>query len=245
MKPMQIAICQFNPTVGAVSQNIERILAFAGQAHAQKAELIIFPELALCGYPPKDLVFLPDFMDACEAGLVKLARQSPISILMGAPARERFNAVYLCSQGKVSLVAKKRLLPNYQVFDERRYFKPGSAQDSNCLELGGLRLGINICEDAWSEVIGYDQNPVLDLVQKQVDILVNMTASPFELGKIQRREDMFCGLARKYKKPFLIVGQEGANDGLIFDGGSLFVDAQGLVLWRAKSFEEELQVIKC
>lgn len=244
--PMQIAICQFNPTIGAISQNIERILAFAEQAHAQKAELIVFPELALCGYPPKDLVFLPDFMDACEAGLLKLAQQSPISILIGAPTRERFNAAYLCAAGKVSLVAKKKLLPNYQVFDEQRYFKPGSPQDSNVLELDGLKIGVTICEDAWSEVVGYEQDPVLDLVQKhQANILVNMTASPFELGKTQQREDMFCDLARKHQKPFLVAGQVGANDGLIFDGGSLWIDAQGQVLWRAKSFEEELQVLSC
>lgn len=241
---MQIALCQFNPTIGAISQNIERILAFTGQAHAQKADLILFPELALCGYPPKDLVFLPDFIDACEAGLAKLAQQSPISILIGAPTRDRFNAVFLCAAGKVSLVAKKRLLPNYQVFDEQRYFKPGRAQDPNFLELSNLKIGVSICEDAWSEVVGYDQNPVLDLVQKHhVDILINITASPFELGKTQEREDMFCDLARRHQKLFLIAGQVGANDGLIFDGGSLYIDAQGEVLWRAKSFEEDLRVI--
>jgi predicted amidohydrolase len=241
---MQIALCQFNPTIGAVAQNIERILAFAGQAHAQNADLIIFPELALCGYPPKDLVFLADFIDVCEAGLLRLAQNAPISILIGAPTRDRFNAAYLCSHGKVTLIAKKRLLPNYQVFDEHRYFQVGESQNSNVLEWDCLKIGVNICEDAWSEVVGYTENPILDLVQKhRVDILVNMTASPFEVGKSEKREEMFCGLARKYQKPFLIAGQVGANDGLIFDGGSLFINAHGEVLWRAKSFEEQLQVI--
>lgn len=243
---MQIALCQFNPTIGAISKNIERILVFAQQAHTQKAELIIFPELAICGYPPKDLIFLPDFMDACEAGLSKLAEKSPIPILIGAPSREKFNAAYFCGDNKFELVAKKRLLPNYQVFDERRYFKAGSSEDLNYLDFRNKRLGINICEDAWSEAVGYDENPVLDLVQKQKsDILVNMTASPFELDKSEEREQMFCELAKHYQKPFLIAGQVGSNDGLIFDGGSLMVDAKGQVLWRAKSFEEELQVLIC
>ena len=241
---MQIAICQFNPVIGAISQNVERILAFARRAHTEKAELIIFPELALCGYPPKDLVFSPDFANACEAGLSRLAEQTPVPVLIGAPSRERYNSAYFCTVGFFALVAKKRLLPNYQVFDEQRYFVAGSTEDQNILELGAKRLGVSICEDAWSEVVGYEQNPIQDLVQKhQVDILVNLTASPFELGKSAEREAMFCELAKRYRKPFLIAGQVGANDGLIFDGGSLVIDPRGQVLWRAKSFEEELWVI--
>lgn len=243
---MQIALCQFNPVIGAISKNVERILVFAGQAHTQKAELIIFPELAICGYPLKDLVFLSDFLEACEAGLSQLAEKTPVPILMGAPSRERFNSAYFCWNKRSESIAQKRLLPNYQVFDEQRYFKPGITQNKNYLEFSGKRLGITICEDAWSEKVGYDQNPIQDLVQKyQADILVNIMASPFELGKSEERENMFCQLAKRVQKPFLIAGQVGANDGLIFDGGSLCISAQGEVLWRAKSFEEDLQVIAC
>lgn len=238
---MQIALCQFNPIVGAVSRNAESILEFALQAHLQKAELIIFPELAICGYPPKDLIFSPDFMDACEKALAYLAQKTPIPIILGAPSRERHNAAYFCFDGEYKIVAKKRLLPNYQVFDEQRYFKAGAASDLNYLDFKNKRLGISICEDAWSAEVGYAEDPVLDLVQKhQVDILINLMASPFELDKPIRREKIFCDLAKKHQKPFWVVGQVGANDGLIFDGGSLVIDSEGCVLSRAESFQSQI-----
>ncbi|MEI6805866.1 MAG: nitrilase-related carbon-nitrogen hydrolase [Myxococcaceae bacterium] len=241
---MKVALCQFNPVIGAIALNSRRILTFAEQAHAQKADLIIFPELALCGYPLKDLVFLSDFTNACEAGLIEIAQKSPIPVLIGAPSFERYNAAYLCVDQKLECVAKKRLLPNYQVFDEERYFIPGDNLNKNYFDFKNKRLGVSICEDAWSEIVGYAENPIQDLVQKhQIDFLINMTASPFELDKSEEREQMFCELARRYQKPFLIAGQVGANDGVIFDGGSLAIDSNGQILWRAKSFEEDLWVL--
>lgn len=234
-----ITLCQFNPQIGAVSHNVDRMLLLACQAHNLKAGLLVFPELAICGYPIKDLIFLSDLIDACEAGLVRLARETPVPVIVGAPTRERYNAAYFCFSGEYKIIAKKRLLPNYQVFDEQRYFRAGTSEDLNYFDFKGQRLGICICEDAWSLELGYLEDPVGDLVQKhQVDILVNLSASPFELDKPQKREKMFCELARHYQKPFLVAGQVGANDGLIFDGGSLVIDSQGTVFSRVKSFEE-------
>lgn len=237
---MRIAICQLNPKVGAITQNVDRILS-----HAKQADLLVCPELALCGYPPKDLVFSPDFIESCQVGLQRLAKQSPIPVLLGCVTPERYNAAYVCANGQTKLVAKKRLLPNYQIFDEKRYFVPGKSEDSQCFEFAGLRLGVHICEDGWSEVLGYEQDPVADLCAQGCDVLINLSASPFELGKPERRETVFRELARKHQKMLLMSAQVGANEGLIFDGGSTAIDSNGEVLWRANSFEEDFQVISC
>src|SRR3989338_8025806 len=144
---MKIALCQFNPVVGAMAQNAKRILEFSRRAYDQKMELIIFPELALCGYPPKDLVFLQSFRASCQQALAYLAEESALPIIVGAPTPERYNAAYYCSEGQFKIVATKRLLPNYQVFDEQRYFKISPIPRSPFF-LKGEKLGVCICEDA-------------------------------------------------------------------------------------------------
>ncbi|MES2505019.1 MAG: nitrilase-related carbon-nitrogen hydrolase [Myxococcota bacterium] len=246
---MQIAVCQFNPTVGALSQNAIRLLTYAHEAAALGAEFMLTPELALCGYPPKDLVLRPDFLDACALQLISLAKAAPIPMIVGAPV-DGFNAACWCYQGQIRVIARKRLLPNYQVFDERRYFKPGPADDFNGFEFAGKRFGMSICEDAWNDEQFwkhrlYEEDPIWDLAKShQVDVLVNLTASPFEMNKAAERESMFRHLAMRYELPTLVVGQVGANDGLIFDGGTVGFDADGEILYKATDFKEELIICK-
>lgn len=238
---MKLALCQLNPTVGAVRSNAQRLLEFAREAHLRGAELMFSPELSLCGYPPQDLLFNKDFLRSCETELKYLANEVPIPIIAGAPGQGGFNAAFYCFVGEMRLIARKRLLPNYQVFDEQRYFKPGPSEILNGFDFVGKRFGVSICEDAWNDFLGlYPENPIRDLVQQGADMIVNLTASPFEMDKVEEREQMFVDLAQRYGKPVLVVGQVGANDSLIFDGGSLVLDPKGRVLARGRDFEEEL-----
>ncbi|MBH2006925.1 MAG: hypothetical protein I8H75_06295 [Myxococcaceae bacterium] len=242
---MQIALCQFNPVVGAIRENAERLLSWAHRALQQEAELVVFPELALCGYPPKDLVFLPDFHQAVQSALKSLAERLPLPAILGAPTPKRCNAAYFCFQGEAKPIAFKRLLPNYQVFDEARYFVAGSAQQTAPFSWKGKRLGVHICEDAWSEVIGYSENPLQDLALQNCDAWIHLCASPYETGKPAFRQELFRKLAIQYAKPFAVAGQVGGNDGLIFDGGSMVFGASGQILWMAQPFEEHLGVFSC
>jgi predicted amidohydrolase len=236
---VKVALCQFNPTVGAVHENAWRLFEFVCDAKQRGAKLMFAPEMALCGYPPKDLMGNADFHQACQAELDLLAQKSPVPMILGAPDG-RYNAVFYCANGKAEVVARKQLLPNYQVFDDKRYFTPGDYLPP------WTKWGITICEDAWNDEQfwqnrRYELDPVHELVTRaNPDILVTLMASPFEAGKAELRERMFAHMAKRYSRPVWVVGQVGANDGLIFDGGSMLLNAQGEITQRATSFEEEL-----
>lgn len=249
---VKIALLQFNPTVGAVSNNCQRILDFAQQAYQQGAHLLITPELSLVGYPPQDLLLRAELHQQVIIAL-KLLTQAPIPILVGAPIAHHlvgraplWNAMVACQPNGWQVVARKRLLPNYDVFDERRYFAPGDAHDgSNIWEFLGHRLGIVICEDVWNDPSDtntplYAENPVADVVNEGADVLINPASSPFTLRKPQKREAILRHLAQKYQKPLLMAGQAGGNDQLLFDGSSCVIDATGQVLTKAPVFEETL-----
>ncbi len=245
---MKVALCQFNPVVGAITQNGARLLEFAHKAGKNGADLMLAPELALCGYPPKDLMGNSDFHAACKAQLTQLAEQAPIPTIMGAPD-SLYNAAFYCFAGQHQVVARKQLLPNYQVFDDKRYFKPGGyIPPFETGGQGGFSVGITICEDAWNDAEfwpnrRYDLDPVNELVNRDnPDILVTLMASPFEPGKAAIRDAMFSHMAKRYSKPVLVVGQVGANDGLIFEGGSMMIDAQGEIVHRAADFQEDLVI---
>ncbi|MBL4818125.1 MAG: hypothetical protein JKY15_02680 [Deltaproteobacteria bacterium] len=246
---ISLALCQFNPTVGALNKNAPRLLDYAQKAAQQKVTLILTPELSLCGYPLKDLVFDAGLLLACDWWLSWLSQETPIPMIVGAPF-EGFNAAFWCYQGEVKLVARKRLLPNYQVFDERRYFRDAAEDGFHGFDWRGKKFGVTICEDAWGEETfwpfgGYEVDPVQELAEDyQVDFLINMAASPFEQGKPKKRLEMFQRLAKRYAKPVVVVGQVGANDGLIFDGGSVVLGKKGEVLIEAKAFQEELITCK-
>jgi predicted amidohydrolase len=269
---VKVALCQFNPTVGALQNNARRLLDHAHETVSAGAELFLAPELALCGYPPKDLMGNADFQSACEDALDLLAKEAPLAMIVGAPHYSSlrakrsnpgfvdchgaiaprnddmgFNAAVYCFESTTQVIARKQLLPNYQVFDDKRYFSSGGyLPPFEKGGQGGFSFGITICEDAWNDAQfwqtrRYEIDPVNELVARDnPDILVTIMASPFETGKSAIREAMFSHMAKRYSKPYLVVGQVGANDGLIFDGGSMVIDAQGQVMQRATDFQEDL-----
>ena len=251
---MRVALCQIDPTVGDLDANTVRILEAARGAHDRQAQLAVFPELSLCGYPPRDLLDRPGFVGANLETLDRLARGLPgdLPVLAGFVDRETsaartslFNAAALLLGGKVVRVFHKRLLPTYDVFDEARYFTCGRRPLE--FDLPGIRLGVTICEDAWNDVDSplrrhYDENPVAECVRQGVKVLINIAASPFTLSKREARADMLARVARNHGIPLVMVNQVGGNDDLVFDGASAIFGDDGSLWGRARSFDEEVML---
>lgn len=252
---MKIAIAQLNPLIGDISGNAQRILDAAHKAVEEGARLLLTPELSLCGYPPRDLLLSPAFVDALAPTIHALAEDIPegLAVLVGTVDRNRaatdlgqkplFNSMAVLERGQPPRFFHKRLLPTYDVFDEDRYFASG--QNDNVLMLDGLRIGMTICEDLWNEESfwghrSYRTNPVADLAAQSVDLVVNLSASPFCVGKQTLREALLSHTAKRYTLPILYVNQIGGNDDLIFDGRSVAVDRQGNVVARGQAFAEDL-----
>ncbi len=231
---MRIALLQLNPTVGALEANAQLVRTSAEEALGQGAQLVATPELALCGYPPRDLLLQEGFVDACvrEARALAEAWRHAAPLVVGTPWREGqarpHNALVVCRSGGIERVYAKRLLPTYDVFDEHRYFVPG---DEPCvIEAGGLRVGLAICEDAWrgDDVAALDADPaahyrdrpdpIAELIEAGAECVVLPSASPFALGKGQRQRRILQGHAQRFGVPVAAVNQVGANDDLIFDG---------------------------
>ncbi len=248
---MKIAIAQINPIIGDFEYNSALILKATEQASKEGCSLAIFPELALVGYPPKDLLEKPAFIDENLIRLEKLAGQikGPL-ILCGFVDRNLrktgkplINAAALIDHGHVLKKGGKRLLPTYDVFDETRYFEP--ADESLLFELEGTRFGVTICEDIWNfgdfeGVPKYEIDPVSDLGSRGVDILINMSASPYTLGKAHLRMNMLKKISTRYKIPTVYCNQVGGNDDLLFDGFSMVVDKNGRLIRAGKEFEADL-----
>ena len=240
---MQVALCQINPTVGDFAGNVERILSAAREAAVGGAELAVFPELALCGYPPQDLVQKASFLAATDRALADLAARAPEgpALIVGCIAANPLaasrggkplsNAAALVARGAAPrIVARKCLLPTYDVFDEARYFEPSGAPRENLLELGGRKIGLTICEDIWNDKSFwptrlYPIDPVEELVAAGAELIVNISASPWQKGKEDVRARMLAATAARHRLPVIYVNQVGGNDGLIFDGGSLAISA--------------------
>ncbi|MGH9657102.1 MAG: NAD+ synthase [Bryobacteraceae bacterium] len=250
---MKIALGQINTTVGDLEGNAARMVAAAEEAAARGAGLIAFPELSLTGYPPRDLVEKPSFLDRTEAGLDRLAALNlPIAVLCGYPGRSArgdgkriTNSAALIEGGRVVFRQHKVLLPTYDVFDEARYFLPGDAQ--TLLPLAGRRLAVTICEDAWNdkqywERRQYARDPVDELIRAGGDLLVSINASPYHMGKRALRREIFSATARRHNVPAVYVNQVGGNDSLVFDGSSFVVDGAGNLAATASSFAEDLVV---
>jgi len=247
-----------NPTIGALAANSQKIVEFARAAVEQGAALVIFPELAICGYPPRDLVEKADFVAASRTWLWRASQAVPeatllcggLSAAQAATGKSVLNTAFLLRGGTILFEQSKMLLPTYDVFDELRYFAPAESQE--VYEWQGRRLAVSICEDAWNDKnfwpersarLLYPVDPVERLLGQGADWLINISASPFTAGKIGLRREMLAAIARSHRTPVLFVNQVGGNDQLVFDGSSLVLDAEGRVCAAAASFEEDLLVV--
>jgi NAD+ synthetase len=250
---MRIAIAQINPIIGDFEYNTSLITKATEQARKEGCSLAIFPELALLGYPPKDLLEKPAFIDENLIQLKHLAAQiMGIHILCGyvdknpqKTGKPLINSVALIEDGFVVKKGGKRLLPTYDVFDETRYFEP--ADESLVFELEGKRFGVTICEDIWNfgdfeGVPKYEIDPVSELSSRGIDVLINMSASPYTLGKAHLRMNMLKKISTRYKIPTIYCNQVGGNDDLLFDGLSMVVDAEGKLIHVGKEFETDLLI---
>jgi NAD+ synthase (glutamine-hydrolysing) len=236
---MRLALAQINTVVGDLDGNRERILGRLQEAKQAGADLVLFPELAVTGYPPEDLLLRPGFVRAAERSLAQIAREARgIVALVGTPHfdRDLFNACAVCAGGEVKTIYRKRFLPNYGVFDEDRYFAPG--RDLVLLEHGETLIGLTICEDVWQP-----GPPATDLALAGAQLITNVSASPFHVGKDREREEMLATRARDNACFVALCNAVGGQDELIFDGHSVVLDDDGRVLARAPGFEEALLVV--
>jgi NAD+ synthase (glutamine-hydrolysing) len=248
---VRIALGQINTVVGDFSGNSEKIIAYARRARGGGLDLILFPELSVCGYPPRDLVERPWFVERNQQAVQTIARETQgIAVICGlvTPAHSStgksvLNSAALLRDGKVAFVQSKRLLPTYDVFDEMRNFAPADRQQLFPFE--GRQLALTICEDAWNDKHFWDRqlygvDPVEDLIGAGGKVLLNISASPFYLCKRELRHDMLAAIATNYRVPVAMVNQIGGNDSLVFDGSSFVLGPDGQVIAQAKSFEEDL-----
>jgi len=248
---VKIALGQINPTVGDFSGNSAKIIDFSNRAKAAGANLILFPELSVCGYPPRDLVERSSFIENNRKAAEDIAAKTRgIAVICGVvtPAHAEtgksvMNSAVWLEDGKVVRQQSKMLLPTYDVFDEMRNFAPAASQ--SVFSFGGKKMALTICEDAWNDKRFwnkrlYTADPVELLMQAGGDFVLNISASPFWIGKRELRRDMLAAIARNYKVPVVLVNQVGGNDSLVFDGSSLVLDPSGNVVAQGKSFEEDL-----
>src|SRR4051812_41039284 len=235
---MRLALAQINTVVGDLDGNAQRILQRLAEAKDHQVDLVVFPELAVTGYPPEDLLLRPSFIRAAQAKAEALAREARgVVALIGVPwlDRDLYNACAVCAAGEIKTIYRKRFLPNYGVFDEDRYFAPG--RDLVLLEHGGTFIGPTICEDMWQP-----GPPATELALAGAQVLVNLSASPFHVLRDREREEMFATRARDNSCFVAFCNSVGGQDELIFDGSSLILDEEGRVLARAPAFEEALLV---
>ncbi len=253
---MKIALAQINPTVGDFTGNLEKIVDASRRAAAQGARLVVFSELAICGYPPADLLEKPRILARCRTAVEELAeatRELPAAVLVGVAlatengsGKPAVNAAILMNGGRIVLEQHKRLLPFYDVFDEQRYFAAAKAQQ--VVELDGVRLAITVCEDAWNDKSFwqrqlYKADPMEELMRQKPGLHINISSSPFWHGKRAVRREMLAAIARRDGIPVMMCNQVGGNDSLIFDGSSLAINARGELIAQAASFREDLVVV--
>ena len=237
---IKIAIAQINCIVGDIAGNANMILDFANRAQQQGASLIITPELALCGYPPEDLLFRHDFNHACEQALARLAEQlSGITLLVGHPHLQDgkcYNAASILENGKISATYHKQVLPNYSVFDEERYFEAG--ESPLVFTHGGTKFGVMICADGWESA------PAMRAKQAGAEFLLALNASPYHIDKLEKRYEVIAERAKETGLPIIYVNMVGGQDELVFDGASFVMDSAGKVTQQLPSFEENLAIVE-
>jgi len=250
---MKIALAQINPIIGDFTHNTEKIITAAGRAIDLSCDLIVFSELIISGYPPRDLLEKKDFVDANLMHLQKLVTSiKGIGVICGfvdknpnEKGNPLYNSAVLFDNGKILHRAHKRLLPTYDVFDERRYFEPGKECSSFLYK--DCQIGLTICEDIWNDKDFfsrrlYPADPAESMIKGGANLFINISASPFHVGKRKFKWDMFGSMAKKYKVPLLNVNQVGGNDSVLFDGISIAFDAQGRIASRARDFEDDIVV---
>ena len=251
---MNIGILQLNFTIGDFEKNADKVARAYGEAVELGAEIVVAPELGLCGYPPRDLLNRADFLEGHDRGVRKLAKRvGKVPLLMGGiekstkkEGRPLHNVAFLIEKGKVRVVARKRLLPTYDVFDEDRYFEPGEKVAP--VRIGGRQVGVTICEDIWNDEDvwmerRYLADPVRELTKKGIDLLINLSASPWHQGKEKTRYRLLERVAKREKIPVVQVNAVGGNDELVFDGQSLVLSKRGKLLNMGLAFGEEVKVV--
>jgi len=248
---VKIALGQINPTVGDFSGNAAKMIDYSRRAQASGAGLILFPELSVCGYPPRDLVERPSFVARNRETVEKIAAETRgIAVICGlvTPAHSEtgksvMNSAALLQDGKIAFLQSKMLLPTYDVFDEMRNFAPAKSQ--SLFPFCGNQVALTICEDAWNDKLFwpkrlYTVDPIESLIRAGGNFVLNISASPFWIGKRELRRDMLASIARQHKVPVAMVNQVGGNDSLLFDGSSIVLNAQGNIVAQGRSFEEDL-----
>ena len=251
---MKIGLLQLNFTIGDFEKNSEKVLTAYLRAVRQGAELCVAPELGICGYPPRDLLNRKDFLQSHDRTLRELAKKvGKVPLIIGGieknkkkDGRSLHNSAFLLEKGKARVVAQKSLLPTYDVFDEDRYFEPGTRNEP--LRLGKEKVGVTICEDIWNDEDlwperRYRRDPVRELAKKGIDLLINLSASPWSMGKEKVRHRLLAEVAKREKIPVVQVNLVGGNDELVFDGESMVVGTRGGLLGVGAAFAEEVRVV--
>lgn len=264
---MKIAIAQLNPTIGDLAGNAQQILETAQIAAEADVRLLLTPELSLCGYPPRDLLLNSSFIEAMGTQLQQLAEILPpqLAVLVGTVSinpdaanlggKPIYNTIALLERGKIQQIFPKRLLPTYDVFDEDRYFESGN--EANVIHLTtragvgypNVKIGVTICEDLWNDEQfwgkkSYEVNPIAELAEQEVDLIVNLSASPYSVGKQKLREAMLHHVTTRYQLPIIYVNQVGGNDDLIFDGSSVAFSRNGDLICRIAAFKSNLGIME-
>ena len=243
---MKISLCQINPTVGAIDRNVDLIMKWYQKAVAAGSELTVFPELALVGYPPQDLLLRRRFLDKAEMALKSIAEKTTVPMIIGNPLRENgelYNCAFVCSNGEITGHYKKRLLPTYDVFDEDRYFTSGESMEVIEVRFGDslVKIGMQICEDLWDE--DYACNLAKLLKEKGAEYIVNISASPYRVGRLADRSKLIVSKVTETALPFFYCNIVGAQDELIFDGQSLAYDGKGNLIGQGSAFEEDIVLV--
>ncbi len=243
---MKVSLCQINPTVGAIERNMDLIMKWYQKAVAAGAELTVFPELVLVGYPPQDLLLRRRFLDKAEMALKSIAEKTTIPMIIGNPMRENgelYNCAFVCGHGEITGHYKKRLLPTYDVFDEDRYFTSGDSTEviEVKFENKSVKIGMQICEDLWDE--DYACNLVKSLKEKGAECIVNISASPYRVGALADRSKLIASKVAETALPFFYCNMVGAQDELIFDGQSLAYDGKRNLIGQGPAFEEDIVLV--
>jgi NAD+ synthase (glutamine-hydrolysing) len=248
---MKIALAQLNYHIGNFEFNTQHIIQHIALAKEKGADLVVFAELAICGYPPRDFLEYSNFISLCENAAQEIAKHcTEIACIVGLPiknelvkGKDLYNAAYFITQGKITAIVKKALLPTYDVFDEYRYFQPNT-NEFECIEWKGKKIALTICEDLWNinDNPLYVSCPMDELIKQSPDVMINIAASPFNYRHDEDRIQVLSDNAKNYNLPLFYVNQVGAQTEIIFDGGSLVFDEEGALKAEMKYFEEDLQV---